>query len=176
MPKFSRRYDGSRTFAQNLHSAFVRALQDVGDQIFYRSQRKVPVDTGTLKKSGYIEYLDDGVRIGYRAPYALFVERGFQGQYIFVRGHRVKAHERRTAKASPRWEGDMYVLPKKKRRRFQVKEHYRRSYFRHEPNGRPARLFLQGAADEEFESGRAMGKIINALLSTLNKYGRTLKK
>lgn len=177
MPKFSKRYDRSLSFGDNLRGALIRAIQEIGDDIFYRSQRKVPVDTGTLKKSGYIEYLDDGVRIGYRAPYALFVEKGFQGQYIFVRSHRVSAHTRRTAKVSPVWEGDFFVMPKQKRRKkFGVREHRRRSYFRHEPNGRAGKFFLRDSTDEVFESGKAMGTVIKSILATLSKYGRTVKK
>jgi hypothetical protein len=57
------------------------ALKEIGQRIFDRSQHLVPVDTGALKASGYVETetTPDGfeVRIGYAMgddpPYANFV-------------------------------------------------------------------------------------------------------
>lgn len=81
---------------RKLYEAAVRGIQDVGDQMFAYSQRIVNVDRGTLKKSGFIEYLPDGVRWGYRAPYARTVNDGVpQGRMEQVREHAVRAHKRR---------------------------------------------------------------------------------
>ncbi len=56
-------------------------MKEIGQRIFDRSQELVPVDTGALKNSGYVETetIPDGfeVRIGYAKgddpPYANFV-------------------------------------------------------------------------------------------------------
>lgn len=62
--------------ADKLEAAFLLGIQDVGDAVFRESQRRVPVRTGQLKRSGYSRRLRDGIEIGYRAPYAFAVEHG----------------------------------------------------------------------------------------------------
>ena len=48
-----------------------------GAQVVYdRSQELVPVDTGFLKSSGYIQVQGDDVQVGYDADYASAVEYG----------------------------------------------------------------------------------------------------
>ncbi|MBI2020152.1 hypothetical protein HYS94_01910 [Candidatus Daviesbacteria bacterium] len=59
---------------QLIYKAIVQGIQRNGDRIFNQSQQTsecfVPVDTGMLKKSGYVKQLSNGVEIGYIAPYA----------------------------------------------------------------------------------------------------------
>lgn len=79
-----------------MEQALVRGVQDVGDQMFTESQRIVNVDRGTLKKSGFIRYLRDGVEFGYRTPYARRVNSGVAADYWeAVRRHVVRSHRRR---------------------------------------------------------------------------------
>jgi HK97 gp10 family phage protein len=48
-----------------------------GAQVVYdRSQELCPVDTGFLKKSGFVQVQGDDVQIGYDADYASYVEFG----------------------------------------------------------------------------------------------------
>ena len=42
-----------------------QGLYDEGEEIFEESQLEVPVDTGALKRSGYIEKQGNSVNIGY---------------------------------------------------------------------------------------------------------------
>lgn len=66
--------------------AIVKGIQATGDDIFDLSQSTekcyVPVDTGTLKKSGDNLYQPDGTKIVYIAPYAAVVEVGTEGTPI----------------------------------------------------------------------------------------------
>lgn len=61
---------------ERIEAAFIKGIQDAGEAIYRESQRRVPVITGQLKRSGYVRKLPDGVEIGYRAPYAFSVEHG----------------------------------------------------------------------------------------------------
>lgn len=81
-------------FGAKMRKAAVRGLQDVGDEMFRHSQGIVNVDRGTLKKSGFIERLDDGVTWGYRAPYARAVNDGYNAHDERVRRHFVREHRR----------------------------------------------------------------------------------
>lgn len=78
-----------------LTTAIVRGLQDAGDLMFAQTQRVVNVDTGMLKKSGFLRYLPDGVMFGYRTPYAGKVNFGWAAQREMVRRHNVRRHRRR---------------------------------------------------------------------------------
>lgn len=42
-------------------------------KILDRAQRKVPVDTGFLKSTGYVRRVRDGYEVGYDADYAIYV-------------------------------------------------------------------------------------------------------
>jgi hypothetical protein len=95
--------------------AIIKGVQRNGDRIFDISQDTsagfCPVDKGTLKKSGYINYPSNGVEMGYTADYASVVEFGTEGgpiegtQVVKVSSFRrktktgkvaqVSAHERR---------------------------------------------------------------------------------
>lgn len=57
-------------------------LYDVADSIFAKSQWKVRVKTGTLKKSGNVRYGEMLAIVGYNTPYAGFVERGTRPHII----------------------------------------------------------------------------------------------
>ena len=86
---------------KELEASMVRAIQDGGDKMFAETQRLVNVDKGTLKKSGFIEYLRDGVVFGYRAPYARRVNYGVsKGHTEHVRRHTVRAHSVRAHRRS----------------------------------------------------------------------------
>jgi len=62
---------------QLVKQAIIRALQRLGDSILDKSQRNVPVDRGTLQRSGYTKKLAGrGVEVGYTAPYAAQQEFG----------------------------------------------------------------------------------------------------
>jgi HK97 gp10 family phage protein len=54
----------------------VDALMAGAEVVYQRSQELVPVDTGFLKKSGFIQQQGDDVQVGYDADYASFVEFG----------------------------------------------------------------------------------------------------
>lgn len=81
------------------------AIRDVADAIFDRSQSKVPVDKGTLKKSGSVIHGEGWSLIGYGTPYAVTVHYGFEDHTQIVKEHTrllkggkisvVKEHERR---------------------------------------------------------------------------------
>ena len=62
---------------QLVKQAILRALQRLGDSILDKSQQTVPVDRGTLMRSGYTKKLAGrGVEVGYTAPYAAQQEFG----------------------------------------------------------------------------------------------------
>lgn len=70
-----------------------------GEETFTGSQRDVPVDTGTLKKSGNLVKLPNGFRIVYRTSYAATQEFGKPaGTREVVKRHRVKGHNRTRTK------------------------------------------------------------------------------
>jgi HK97 gp10 family phage protein len=52
------------------------AVKQIAEEILADSQQSVPVDTGELKASGYVEEHGDGFRIGYSADHAGYVEFG----------------------------------------------------------------------------------------------------
>ena len=76
----------------------VTGLHGFGDQVFTESQRNVPVDEGTLKKSGVIVKSSTGFKILYRTSYAWRQEKGVEpGTTETVKKHMVKAHTRKTS-------------------------------------------------------------------------------
>ena len=48
----------------------------MGTDIIRRSSRRVPVDTGTLKQSVFLEGKPFSIVVGYNADYSRFVEEG----------------------------------------------------------------------------------------------------
>ena len=86
-------------------------LRSTGESIFSLSQQTdlcyVPVDKGTLKKSGYVKNLSGGLEIGYLAPYASDVEFGnpfrpFLGtQRITIKAHNRRGYKRKDGISVP---------------------------------------------------------------------------
>lgn len=58
------------------NKGFSKLLVGMGTDIIRRSSRKVPVDTGTLKQSVYLEGKPFSIVVGYNANYATPVEFG----------------------------------------------------------------------------------------------------
>lgn len=93
-----------RSLHELVLKAIILGIQRNGDRVFSTSQNTdacfVPVDKGTLKRSGFVEKLPRGIRIGYTAPYAARVHSGgpaipFKGtQVIHVGAHKRKGYER----------------------------------------------------------------------------------
>lgn len=120
-----------------LTRAMESGLRKAVDEIFAISQRDVPVDKGTLKKSGGIRRIKGGWEIYYRTPYAAPVEFGFEAHQQWVRRHYVMEHERR------RFRGRKL----RPRRYISVRAHYRGPFTRHMP-ARAGRFFLANAVAE----------------------------
>jgi hypothetical protein len=100
-------------FEKRLERAALLGLQDFGRLVFARSQQRVPVKTGRLKRSGYVRILRDGVELGYTAPYAKDVEQGSPARLervnprarragVSARAVRVRAYTRRVGARKPR--------------------------------------------------------------------------
>lgn len=53
-----------------------RVIEDGAENIFWLSQNLVPVDTGTLQRSGSHNHSFLRSVVGYNTPYAIFVEEG----------------------------------------------------------------------------------------------------
>ena len=58
------------------NKGFSKLLAGMGTDIIRRSSRRVPVDTGTLKQSVFLEGKPFSIVVGYNADYATFVEEG----------------------------------------------------------------------------------------------------
>jgi hypothetical protein len=155
----------ARTF-DHLQQLMVRALQDIGDRMFAESQRIVPVDRGTLKRSGFIRYLPDGVEFGYRTPYAARVNFGLPAGYSeVVRRHTVRAHRRRVRTVligrrryhwNPKTQrfarGSAYV---------QVRSHSRGPFVRRYPRGVQGSHYMERAVDKYMPTvGRSIASYI----------------
>jgi hypothetical protein len=121
-----------------LSSTAVKGIQDLGEAIFYLSQRYVPVDKGFLKKSGVFRRLPNGFEIVYRTPYAAAVHFGVPEHDERVRQHWVRTYSMRPRPAGPR---------RVKARTVLVHGHYRGPFIRHMHERLP-RPWLQDAVDE----------------------------
>lgn len=110
--------------------AMTRGLQDFGEAVFLLSQQPgyVPVDKGTLKKSGVLRLLPNGFEIVYRTPYAAPVHFGVPEHDETVRRHWVRPFRR--------------IKP----RSTLVHGHFRGPFGRH-MSTREARPWLQNAVD-----------------------------
>ncbi len=77
-----------RSSPGELHTTLGLIVKDVSDDIFGESQKMVPVDRGTLKKSGNVRVVEDlASEVGYFAPYARAVHDGFEEQDVTVKPH-----------------------------------------------------------------------------------------
>ncbi len=86
-----------RKLEDRVEQALILGFQEVGRQVFARSQRRVPVRTGRLKASGYVRHLRNGAEVGYAAPYAFAVNSrlssfspSISGNSIFNTGGRTR--------------------------------------------------------------------------------------
>lgn len=93
--------------------AIVKGIQRNGERCFDISQQTVegyvPVDTGFLKGSGFVERLKRGVQFGYRAKYASVVEHGIAND-IPIRGNQIVHIKEHMRKGYTRRDG-VYVPP-----------------------------------------------------------------
>ena len=83
------KYDGSefKKMEEELMEEMESTIRDVADQILALSQQKVPVDKGTLKKSGNVRYGRRYALIGYNTPYAEDIHDGHPQHDRVVRAH-----------------------------------------------------------------------------------------
>ncbi len=125
----------------SLEDRLVRAMEaglgKAAEEIFTYSQRIVPVDKGTLKKSGGIRKIKGGWEIFYRTPYAAVVEYGFDAHEQWVTRHYVSQHERR------RFRGRKL----RPRRYISVRAHWRGPFPRHMP-ARAGQYYLRDSVDQ----------------------------
>ena len=128
------------TLRTRLCRAAVRGLHDFGDHVFAVSQVNVPVDRGTLKKSGRIRYLKSGVEISYGTPYAVPVHEGVPEHDEEVQRHYVRPHKRRIFRLTR-------TGRRRPVRRTFVRGHYRGPFRRH-VRERSARPWLREAIEE----------------------------
>ena len=63
------------------NKGFSKLLAGMGTDIIRRSSKRVPVDTGTLKQSVFLEGKPFSIVVGYNADYASIVENGTQRAY-----------------------------------------------------------------------------------------------
>ena len=63
------------------NKGFSKLLAGMGTDIIRRSSRRVPVDSGTLKQSVFLEGKPFSIVVGYNANYASVVEYGTQRAY-----------------------------------------------------------------------------------------------
>ncbi len=127
-----------------LFDELVRGMQDAGEETFKISQQDgyVPVDKGTLKKSGGTEKTATGIIIFYRTSYAAKQEFGLPaGATEDVPVHLVKAHKRKRATIVRN--GRRLVIPGQ-----QVKAHSRGPYTKTYTTGLEGRHYLGRAWDE----------------------------
>ena len=127
-----------------LFDDLVRGMQDAGDEVFKISQQDgyVPVDKGTLKKSGGTEKTSTGIIVFYRTSYAAKQEFGLPaGATEDIPAHPVKSHKRKRHTITRA--GRRLVIPTQ-----QVKAHNRGPFTRTYPKGLEGRHYLGRAWDE----------------------------
>lgn len=65
--------NGLKAFQEEVNTKFTVEEKYVCEEILQTAKDMCPVDTGTLRDSGYIEKTDTGYRVGFSAPYAKIV-------------------------------------------------------------------------------------------------------
>ena len=65
--------NGLKAFQEEVNSKFTVEEKYVCEEILQTAKDMCPVDTGTLRDSGYIEKTDTGYKVGFSAPYAKIV-------------------------------------------------------------------------------------------------------
>ena len=83
--------DRLRQWPDVQREAIKAGLRDVADDVFAASQRNVPVDKGTLKKSGSVVETEGSITVGYNTPYARYVHDGTAAHIILPRLAKVLA-------------------------------------------------------------------------------------
>ena len=78
--RFNRKMKALARFVKP-NKGFSKLLAGMGTDIIRRSSRKVPVDSGTLKQSVYLEGKPFSIEVGYNADYATPVEFGTTRPY-----------------------------------------------------------------------------------------------
>lgn len=78
-------------YPEALERGIELGIYDIADEVLAMSQRPwppgVPVDKGTLKKSGNVRLGEMSAVIGYNTPYAAAVHYGIRDQDVRVRSH-----------------------------------------------------------------------------------------
>lgn len=72
---------------EELEADMQKEIYKIADMILAESQSRVPVDRGTLKKSGNVRYGRNYAYIGYNTPYARTVHDGYKEHIRQVRAH-----------------------------------------------------------------------------------------
>ena len=78
--RFNRKLKALTKFVKP-NKGFSKLLAGMGTDIIRRSSRRVPVDSGTLKQSVFLEGKPFSIVVGYNANYASVVEYGTQRAY-----------------------------------------------------------------------------------------------
>jgi len=101
----------SKKAKKQVVQAVIKGIQRNGDRVFDISQQEgyVPVDTGFLKASGYVERKKNGVKIGYRADYASAIEFGIPND-VPIKGDQV-VHRRTYVRRGYTRKDGAYVPP-----------------------------------------------------------------
>lgn len=70
--------------AEQHRDAAVAALREEAETIMTTSKRLVPVDTGVLRESGFVDAVDEGVRLAYggaASGYAIYVHENLEARH-----------------------------------------------------------------------------------------------
>lgn len=155
-------------FPAKIKEKMILGVRDLGQLIFLESQALVPVDKGTLKKSGTIRNISSGIQITYRAPYAAVIEFGSQDHRERVKKHYVRPYKYRVIYSSlaayrglktfktvqfnlgtrmVTGHGSIPANKHTKGRLIKVKTGYWRGPFERDVKGRPGTHFLQRSVD-----------------------------
>ena len=114
MIEIEAKYDPSEfeKVREEIEMEFEKSIYDLADRIFAISQQNVPVDKGTLKKSGNVRYGRGYAIVGYNTPYAEDIHDGHGAHDRVVRQHtrmlqsgiviQVRSHIRRMNEMSGR--------------------------------------------------------------------------
>lgn len=65
--------NGLKAFQDETNERFKIEEESVCQAILYQAKLMCPVDTGTLRDSGFVEKTDTGYKVGFSAPYAKIV-------------------------------------------------------------------------------------------------------
>ena len=63
----------AESFQRQIEQAIKPLEKEVAEEILKEAKKNCPVDTGTLKNSGYVKKQGDGYTVGFGADYAMIV-------------------------------------------------------------------------------------------------------